>query len=79
MDFGEEVEALPVLSTTLTGKRKRDLRKEDTDERRAKKVTFGPSTMCMSKSNPATAAPKKQSTEQGCEQGSYEEGSREFG
>ena len=59
MDFGEEIEALPVLSTKLSGKRERDSRKEDTDERRTKKVTFRPSTTSMSKSKPTAAAPKK--------------------
>ena len=59
MDFGEEMEALPVLSTKLSGKRKRDSRKEDTDERRAKKVTFGPSITSISKSKPTAAALKK--------------------
>jgi len=59
IDFGEEMEALPVLSTKLSGKRKRDSRKKDTDERQAKKVTFGPSTTSTSKSKPTAAAPKK--------------------
>ena len=58
MDLGEEMEVLPVLSATLSGKRKRDARKEDQDEGRAKKVRFEPPTKSVSKSKPTTTARK---------------------
>jgi nuclear GTP-binding protein len=59
MDVSEEMEALPVQSAKLSGKRKRDARKEDKDERQVKKVTFGPSPKSVSKSKPTATAPKK--------------------
>ena len=60
MDIDEEVEALPVLSAKPSGKRKRDARKGDKDERGpAKKVTFEPPTKTASKSRPTAPAPKK--------------------
>lgn len=59
MDLSEEMETLPILSAKLSGKRKRDVRKEDKDEQRAKKVRFEPSTKSVSKSKPTAAARKK--------------------
>ena len=58
VDLGEEMEVLPVLSATPSGKRKRDARKEDQDEGRAKKVRFEPSTKSVTKSKPTTATRK---------------------
>ena len=49
MDVDEEMEALPVLSAKLSGK----------DERRAKKVTFEPSSKSASKAKPTATASKK--------------------
>ena len=59
MDLSERMETLPILSAKLSGKRKRDVRKEDKDEGQAKKVRFEPSTKSMSKSKPIAAARKK--------------------
>ena len=42
MDLSEGMETLPILSAKLSGKRKRDVRKGDKDEQRAKTVRFEP-------------------------------------
>ena len=58
MDLSEGVEVLPVQSAKLSGKRKRDARKEESDEQRAKKVRFEPPTKSVPKSKPTAAARK---------------------
>jgi nuclear GTP-binding protein len=59
MAVDEEVERLPVLPARLSGKDKRETRREDKDKARAKRVTFEASTKNATKSKPTGPAPKK--------------------